>query len=69
MLEPDTKLKELKNNFFQHLFEDAILNEINQIGTFKEVSKDFEVMEFGEDVKSNLFDIQNTVFDLIDEKQ
>jgi len=40
-------IKELKNNY-GHLFEDALLNEINQVGTFKEVSEGFKMMEIGE---------------------
>jgi CRP/FNR family transcriptional regulator len=43
--------QELKNNF-GHLFEDALLNEINQVGTFKEVSEGSKVMEIGDYVKA-----------------
>ena len=43
--------QELKNNF-GHLFEDALLNEINQVGTFKEVPEGFKVMEIGDYVKA-----------------
>jgi CRP/FNR family transcriptional regulator len=42
---------ELKNNY-GHLFEDALLNEINEAGTFKEVSEGFILMEVGDYVKS-----------------
>lgn len=42
---------ELKNNY-GHLFEEALLNEINQVGTFKEVPQGFKMMEIGEYVKA-----------------
>ena len=44
-------IQELKNNF-GHLFEDALLNEINQVGTFKEVPEGFKLMEIGDYVKA-----------------
>ncbi|WP_298781862.1 Crp/Fnr family transcriptional regulator [uncultured Polaribacter sp.] len=44
-------IQELKNNY-GHLFEDALLNEINQVGTFKEVSEGFKLMEIGNYVKA-----------------
>ena len=44
-------IQELKNNF-GHLFEDALLNEINQVGTFKEVPEGFKMMEIGDYVKA-----------------
>ena len=44
-------IQELKNNY-GHLFEDALLNEINQVGTFKEVPAGFKMMEIGDYVKS-----------------
>ncbi|MDB9732508.1 Crp/Fnr family transcriptional regulator [Polaribacter sp.] len=44
-------IQELKNNY-GHLFEDALLNEINQVGTFKEVAAGFKMMEIGDYVKS-----------------
>ena len=43
-------IQELKNNY-GHLFEDALLNEINQVGTFKEVAAGFKMMEIGDYVK------------------
>jgi CRP/FNR family transcriptional regulator len=44
-------IQELKDNY-GHLFEDALLNEINQVGTFKEVPEGFKLMEIGDYVKS-----------------
>ena len=44
-------IQELKNNY-GHLFEDALLNEINQVGTFKEVPAGFKMMEIGDYVKA-----------------
>ena len=44
-------IQELKNNY-GHLFEDALLNEINQVGTFKEVPEGFRMMEIGDYVKA-----------------
>jgi CRP/FNR family transcriptional regulator len=43
--------QELKKNF-GHLFEDALLNEINQVGTFKEVPEGFKLLEIGDYVKA-----------------
>lgn len=42
---------ELKNSY-GHLFEDALLNEINQVGTFKEIPEGYKMMEIGEYVRS-----------------
>jgi CRP/FNR family transcriptional regulator len=44
-------IQELKNNY-GHLFEDTLLNEINQAGTFKEVPEGFKMMEIGEYIKA-----------------
>jgi len=44
-------IQELKNNY-GHLFEDALLNEINQVGTFKEVPEGCRIMEIGDYVKA-----------------
>jgi CRP/FNR family transcriptional regulator len=44
-------IQELKNNY-GHLFEDALLNEINQVGTFKEIPSGFKMMEIGDYVKA-----------------
>ena len=44
-------IQELKNNY-GHLFEDALLNEINQVGTFKEIPAGFKMMEIGDYVKA-----------------
>jgi CRP/FNR family transcriptional regulator len=43
--------QELKKNF-GHLFEDALLNEINQVGTFKEVPEGLKLLEIGDYVKA-----------------
>ncbi|HUH29227.1 Crp/Fnr family transcriptional regulator [Gelidibacter sp.] len=42
---------ELKQSY-GHLFEDALLDEIVQVGTFKEIPEGFMMMEIGEYVKS-----------------
>lgn len=44
-------INELKKSY-GHLFEDALLNEIVQVGTFKEIPEGFKMMEIGEYVKS-----------------
>ncbi len=44
-------INELKNNY-GHLFEDALLNEINQVGTFKEVSEGSKLMDIGDYIKA-----------------
>ena len=44
-------IQELKNNY-GHLFEDALLNEINQVGIFKEVPAGFKMMEIGDYIKA-----------------
>lgn len=44
-------IQDLKNNF-GHLFEDSLLNEINQVGTYKDVSEGFKMMEIGDYVRS-----------------
>lgn len=44
-------ITELKENY-GHLFEDALLSEINQVGTFKEVPAGFKMMEIGDYIKS-----------------
>ncbi|MBC8399374.1 MAG: hypothetical protein H8E16_20065 [Flavobacteriales bacterium] len=36
-------IQELKDNY-GHLFEDALLNEINQVGTFNEVPEGFKMI-------------------------
>lgn len=43
-------VQELKNSY-GHLFEDALINEILQVGTFKEVPAGFKLMEIGSYVK------------------
>src|SRR5690606_3347000 len=37
---------------YGHLFEDALLDEIVQVGTFKEIPEGFKMMEIGEYVRS-----------------
>ncbi|MBL4662143.1 MAG: Crp/Fnr family transcriptional regulator [Flavobacteriaceae bacterium] len=44
-------IQELKDNY-GHLFEDALLSEINQVGTFKEVPEGFKMIEIGEYVRA-----------------
>lgn len=44
-------IQELKENY-GHLFEDALINEINQVGTFKEVPEGFKMMEIGQYVRA-----------------
>lgn len=43
-------IQELKNSY-GHLFEDALINEILQVGTYKEVPEGFKLMEIGSYVK------------------
>lgn len=44
-------IQELKDNY-GHLFEDALLNEINQVGTFKEIPEGFKMMKIGDYVRA-----------------
>ena len=44
-------IEELKKSY-NHLFEDALINEIVQAGTFKEVPAGFKMMEIGSYVKA-----------------
>ena len=44
-------IEELKKSY-NHLFEDALINEIVQVGTFKEVPAGFKMMEIGSYVKA-----------------
>ncbi len=44
-------IQELKDNY-GHLFEDDLLNEINQVGTYKEVPEGFKMMEIGQYVRA-----------------
>lgn len=44
-------INELKNNY-GHIFEEALLNEINQVGTFKEVSEGSKLMDIGDYIKA-----------------
>lgn len=44
-------IQELKENY-GHLFEDALLDEISRVGTFKEIPEGFKLIEVGQYVKS-----------------
>ena len=44
-------IQELKDNY-GHQFEDALLEEISRVGTFKELPEGFKLMEIGQYVKS-----------------
>ena len=44
-------IQELKNSY-GHLFENDLIEEINQVGTFKEVPEGFTLIEIGEYIKS-----------------
>jgi CRP/FNR family transcriptional regulator len=44
-------LNNLKENF-THIFEDALIEEINQVGTFKEVQEGDKLIEIGDYVRS-----------------
>ncbi len=43
-------IKEIKNKY-SHLFEDELLEEINQVGTFKEIPEGFELIKPGSYIK------------------
>ena len=44
-------IQELKNNF-GHLFEEELLIEINQVGTFKDIPEGFKMMEIGDNIRA-----------------
>ena len=44
-------IQDLKNNY-GHLFEDALLDEISQIGQFKDVPEGYKLIETGQYIKS-----------------
>ena len=44
-------IEELKNNY-GHLFEDALLKEIDEVGTYREVSEGYKMLEIGSYVKN-----------------
>ena len=44
-------IQQLKDSY-GHLFEDALLQEIAQVGTFKEIPEGFKLMEIGQYIKS-----------------
>ncbi|HZJ21534.1 MAG TPA: Crp/Fnr family transcriptional regulator [Pricia sp.] len=43
--------QELKENY-EHIFEEELLNEINQVAVFKEISEGAKLMEIGDYIKS-----------------
>ena len=44
-------IQQLKNSY-GHLFEDALLQEIAQVGTFKEIPEGYKLMEIGQYIKA-----------------
>ncbi len=44
-------IKELKENY-GHIFEDALINDINQVATYKEIPEGHKLIEIGEYIKS-----------------
>ena len=44
-------IQELKDNY-GHIFEEDLINEINQVATFKEIPEGFKIMEIGDYIKS-----------------
>ena len=44
-------IQDLKDKY-GHLFEDALLNEINQFGTFKDIPEGYKLIETGQYIKS-----------------
>ncbi len=44
-------IRELKDNY-GYLFEDALLNEINNIGTFKEIPEGYQLIDINDYIKS-----------------
>ncbi|WP_299051237.1 Crp/Fnr family transcriptional regulator [uncultured Polaribacter sp.] len=44
-------IQDLKNNF-GYLFEESLLNEINQVGTYKDVPEGYKMMDIGDYVRS-----------------
>ncbi len=44
-------IQELKQNY-AHLFEEELLNEINEVGIYKEVSEGYKLMEVGKYIKA-----------------
>ncbi|MGB5554996.1 MAG: Crp/Fnr family transcriptional regulator [Flavobacteriaceae bacterium] len=44
-------IQELKENY-GHIFEDALLNDINQVATYKEIPEGFKLMEIGDYIKA-----------------
>jgi CRP/FNR family transcriptional regulator len=46
---------------YGHLFENELLNEINQTGTYKEVSEGFKLMEIGDYIRSMLLLVSGAI--------
>ena len=44
-------IQDLKNKY-GHLFEDALLNEINQFGTYKDIPEGYQLIDTGQYIKS-----------------
>ncbi len=53
-------IQEIKNNY-KNLFEDELLEEINQVGTFKQVPEGFELIKPGSYIKSMLLIISGAI--------
>ncbi|WP_378184957.1 Crp/Fnr family transcriptional regulator [Aquimarina sp. W85] len=56
------------NKSYGHLFEDALLQEIAQVGTFKEIPAGFKLMEIGEYIKGMPLLISGAIKILRDDK-
>lgn len=61
-------IQELKQNY-GHLFEDDLLNEIAQVGTYKEVPAGFKLMEIGSYIKGMPLLISGAIKILRDDKE
>lgn len=61
-------IQELKNSYGQ-LFEDALISEILQVGTFKEVPTGFKLIEIGEYVKGMPLLVSGAIKVLRDDKE
>lgn len=61
-------IQELKQNY-GHLFEDDLINEIAQVGTYKEVPAGFRLMEIGSYIKGMPLLISGAIKILRDDKE
>lgn len=61
-------IQELKQNY-GHLFEDDLINEIAQVGTYKEVPAGFKLMEIGSYIKGMPLLISGAIKILRDDKE